>query len=375
MALGDSLTFGVKDVPAVGGGSYRANLWDSLTKHGIQLDFVGSQYSNNPSSNKPPDPDNEGYPGAFIYTINDGLDHTFQVLGDYGKTPHIVLLLIGTNDMRDYEQAVTARYNLPNLVNKILSKDPNLALIVAKIPLAIALYDRGLFDYYIDDIIPTTVAFHANAGRNIRMVDMYRALEFDRDFADGVHPNDYGYSKMANTWYPAVCESINQLLAQPVLPTFTPGPPLETSTPTPNVGLPGPVWLAMVLNQADDLNASATPISSPEPDVTASLTPTTEPTHTATPTSTPTPESDGGLESTPDPNQSSATPDLSNLPSSTPSPTETPALRSDDVFLAFVLNVIGTPDLSTPTETPIPTSTTSPIGTRLPATITPTRPR
>lgn len=367
MPLGDSLTYGVKAVAGVGSGGYRANLWDSLTKSGMQLDYVGSQQSS--TGNKPPDYDNEGYPGAFIYTINDGIDHTFEVLDSYGQKPHLVLLMIGTNDMRDYDQTVRARDNLNTLISKILSKDPQIAIVVARIPRSTGMYDYDLFRYYIDDIIPTVVSERAAQGRNVRVANMYEAVNFPADMVDGVHLSDYGYSKIANEWYPAICAAMAQYLnATPpatAAPTATP-----TNTPDPNVTstpqIAGPVWLSLVLSQQTfdpNATATATPVitmtktstATPQPTQTPVLqtsTPTSTPTETPIPTATP--ETGENTETvTPQP----------ETPTATLMPTETvaPTAQAGPLFLSFVLNNIGA------TETP--TATIAPAS----ATITPTK--
>lgn len=373
MALGDSLTYGVKAIPGVGSGGYRANLWDSLTRGGMQIDYVGSQQSSSPGS-KPPDPDNEGYPGAFIYTINGGVDHTFEVLESYGQKPQLVLLMIGTNDMRDYDQTIAARGNLSVLVDKILSKDPNMALIVARIPKSMGMYDQDLYRYYIDDIVPTVVAERAAQNRNIRIAHMYEALNFPADLVDGVHPSDHGYSKIANAWYPAVCAAIAHMLNAPPpntpTPTNTPDPNLTpTNTPDPNVTptphIAGPVFMSLVLSQhVSDPNATptATPVVTASPTSDVTNTPTSTPTVTSTPTETPmptpTPET-GEMSETPTPQsqqpEATATPTLQ--------PTAAPTATSGPMFLSMVLSNWG----ETETPTPLPPPSV--------ATVTPTKPK
>ena len=63
---------------------------------------------------------------------------------------------------------------------------------------------------YMTAAAPTTlVKERADAGKHVRLVDMFGALTkvpnySTADFANQLHPNDAGYQVMAETWYAAI---------------------------------------------------------------------------------------------------------------------------------------------------------------------------
>lgn len=196
MPLGDSITHGAT-VP----GGYRISLWDQLVSDRIAVDFVGSQMNGPPTI----DGDHEGHPGKPIQFIRQ------EVRGWlYSGRPHIVLLMIGTNDVL-YPEAhnfAGAAARLDSLIGQITYIAPTTELIVASVPTlqdAISNERARIFDQEIRAVVNNRAA----QGRQVAYVDMYRVLELT-DLADGVHPNATGYDKMANVWYGAIAERLEQ---------------------------------------------------------------------------------------------------------------------------------------------------------------------
>lgn len=180
MPLGDSITFGTRD-PAYGG--YRHLLQGLLINDGYKIDFVGSQRSSNASAN-------EGHPGWTIQQIKDGIDsrgwlETYQ--------PDIILLHIGTNDIRQGKET-SAAVNLSWLLDDILKRLPKTHVIVAQI----IPFRRGPESghQFYNNAIPEIVA---SKGPRVSTVDMRNILSKD-DYADGLHPNSSGYDKIARAW-------------------------------------------------------------------------------------------------------------------------------------------------------------------------------
>ncbi|NEQ44572.1 MAG: SGNH hydrolase [Leptolyngbya sp. SIOISBB] len=201
MPLGDSITHGAT-VP----GGYRIQLWERLTADRLTIDFVGSQV------NGPVDIDgnHEGHPGKPIQFIREGVRSWL-----YADRPHIVLLMVGTNDVL-YPEAHDfpgAAPRLDALVGQITAIAPTTELIVASIP---TLQDPGandrarIFEQAVQEIVST----RADQGRLVSYVNMYSALELE-DLADGVHPDTTGYDKMANRWYAAIAGLLEQRCTAP----------------------------------------------------------------------------------------------------------------------------------------------------------------
>jgi lysophospholipase L1-like esterase len=188
MPLGDSITYGG---PNAAYGGYRHLMGALLERDGYTAQFVGSQRSGDRAI---PDPANEGHPGWTIQQLQNGID-TNGWLETY--QPDIVLLHIGTNDMNP-RLAAAAPAHLAALLGDVLVRLPQAQVIVAQI-IPTRSGTNAAYDAY-NAAIPAIVAA---AGPRVSMVDM-RAVLSPRDYADGLHPNDRGYDKMARAWEPAL---------------------------------------------------------------------------------------------------------------------------------------------------------------------------
>jgi lysophospholipase L1-like esterase len=196
MPLGDSITDGAGSSD---GSSYRTALRTLATTDGLMLDFVGTQV--HPSGH------HEGHSGWVIQQIRDSIDMFVANATDSRNArarPHVVLLMIGTNDTNRNLDLATAPTRLGDLVDRIATDVPDALIVVAQIvPNGDTNLDRnavGPFNAAIPDLVRTRAA----AGRHVVMVDMHSALNTMTDFADGLHPNDRGYGRMAAVWFPVV---------------------------------------------------------------------------------------------------------------------------------------------------------------------------
>lgn len=198
MPLGDSITDGYQ-IP----GGYRTKLWSNIETAGKHIDFVGSA-SNGPVSL--PDKNHEGHPGWTSVELINGIDAWMDT-----HRPKIVLLHICTNDIYFGANATTCISRLSTLVDKICAKLPlNGKVYVAKIiPWGTAY--PGL-DNVVQDFnsrIPGMAAEKAAQGKPVYVVNMYGDETnpdglFQADLADGVHPTQTGYNKMADIWWNAL---------------------------------------------------------------------------------------------------------------------------------------------------------------------------
>lgn len=208
MPLGDSLT----ELPG-----YRRPLAAKLKAAGREVEWVGSMVDG--------DLHHEGHSGAQIQTL---LDNVQTWVG--AARPDIILLQIGTNDMwrqREFDAGNLDQKQLPapmldTLLARLFELAPQASIIVSRIP-PMTQYDpqtvpadqkatvaaevgKGVKAYV--DRIPDLVAGWVAKGKAITSVDMYDAISVN-DLVDGVHPNDAGFGKMADTWYPALLAAMD----------------------------------------------------------------------------------------------------------------------------------------------------------------------
>ncbi len=121
MPLGASHTSGMNSST---GNGYRGELWRLLTAAGVSVDFVGSQQSGNL-----PDRDNEGHPGWKIEDIAGSVDGW---LATY--RPEVVLLHVGTNDMKQNRDVARAPERLSALIDRILAGAPTATVVASSLP-------------------------------------------------------------------------------------------------------------------------------------------------------------------------------------------------------------------------------------------------
>jgi lysophospholipase L1-like esterase len=207
MPLGDSITFGIgsSDPPA----GYRAPLFHLARAAGTPVTFVGSRASGPPTVDGVPFPaGNEGYPGYTIDASERGglLPLVADALRAYA--PHIVLLMVGTNDLATNNDLPRAPDRLAALIDRITAAAPDALLVVACVlPTRIDVLDARVRAY--NAAIPDVVRARARAGRRVAWVDPFEAFVANPRYRtewlmDAVHPNDAGYVQMAEVWFRAL---------------------------------------------------------------------------------------------------------------------------------------------------------------------------
>jgi len=217
MPFGDSITDGYNgDTP----GGYRVQLFHLAHAAGKNITFVGA-LSNGPSTvDSVTFPNHhEGHSGWTIYpaggrlgissclTASTQCNTSQSVMTTY--TPHIVLLMIGTNDCIDSVDLTNAPTRLSNLITTIYSQLPNVFIVVAQpIPSrgdASKGDDTGLSDRLktYGDAIPAVVKSFADKGNHIQVVDMWTPFNPTKAslIEDQWHPNLAGYVVLGTEWY------------------------------------------------------------------------------------------------------------------------------------------------------------------------------
>jgi lysophospholipase L1-like esterase len=191
------------------------------------IDFVGTQPGGGCSV--PFDGDNEGH-GGFAAT---GIADQNQLPPWLAAThPDIVLMHLGTNDLWGgtiSTSAILAAYS--KLVDQMRASNPNMKIIVAQI---IPMEPPGCVpcspgQTALDDAIPAWAAGKTTAQSPITVVDQRTGFNAATDTIDGVHPNDAGFQKMSDRWYPAVVAALGG--TPPSTTTTSPRPPTTTTPP------------------------------------------------------------------------------------------------------------------------------------------------
>ncbi|KAJ7679372.1 lipolytic enzyme [Mycena polygramma] len=198
LPLGDSITFGLQSTD---GNGYRSTL-HNLLQTGNTVDFIGSLKSGTMADN-----DNEGHSGATIAQIQQFATNSAAL----PARPNVVLLMAGTNDVFGGSIS-TAPSRLSTLIDSIFTACPDAALIVATLtPLSAG---QAAVDTY-NQAVTQLVATRKAAGQHILLASMASVLA--SDLFDGVHPDDAGYVKMANAWFPVVQQAAaNGWIGKPI---------------------------------------------------------------------------------------------------------------------------------------------------------------
>jgi lysophospholipase L1-like esterase len=200
LPLGDSITWGIGY-----DGSYRVKLFSNTITDKLSITYVG-KLSNGPStvSGQSFPKANEGHSGWTIQQIDDIVTGKSSDASYKGKklivdlAPNIILMHIGTNDMVSSSNGAPDR--LGTLIDHILADAPDALLVVSNIiPLSAASSSVDTFN----KAVPGVIEKRASAGKHIVFVDQFKDFPTS-ELGDGVHPNQKGYDRMADKWYPAI---------------------------------------------------------------------------------------------------------------------------------------------------------------------------
>ncbi|MFE9661088.1 GDSL-type esterase/lipase family protein, partial [Streptomyces sp. NPDC005955] len=208
MPLGDSITQGVG---SSAGNGYRAELRNLLNRHATTVDFVGSLRHGTHA-----DAEHEGHSGFRIDQIAAGIGPWLLA-----ARPNVVTLHLGSNDInRDYHVA-GAPARLAELIDQIVTAAPDVTVLVAPIVPNSRAGAQPRVDAF-NRALPQLVHERQTKGHKVRLVD-FGALN-NADLADGLHPNDSGYQKMAEAFYAGLTGAAQENLITENVPVH-PVPP------------------------------------------------------------------------------------------------------------------------------------------------------
>ncbi|KAK6435018.1 hypothetical protein LTR95_008801 [Oleoguttula sp. CCFEE 5521] len=202
LPLGASITAGLRSTT---GDGYRKDLQDRLESDGNDVTYVGTQFHGAMTDNAC-----EAYSG---YTI-ERLDNATMVSGALEFLPNVILLNIGTNNcglkVKDPSSA-PAQYR--TLLEHIKAKDADALVVVSSLlPNLNSKVNMCVQDLNV--AIRRVAREAASRGQRIAIVDMYDAVPTsDINTKDGTHPNDDGYSRMAEVWYNGIVAAARNISA------------------------------------------------------------------------------------------------------------------------------------------------------------------
>jgi hypothetical protein len=193
LPLGDSITYGVGSE-----GGYRVELFRKALAAGRSITFLGSQRNGPEAVGDVSFPQqHEGHGGLRIDQLM-----SFIPKPALRESPHIVLLMIGANDIVQDHDVANAPQRLGELVDRLTDAEPAALIVVAKLtPFRTGDSQVATYNEALDPVIEARAA----EGKHVQLVDMFTGFP-DSELGDDVHPNASGYERIAETWYTAISE-------------------------------------------------------------------------------------------------------------------------------------------------------------------------
>lgn len=193
LPLGDSITFGIGF-----DGGYRVELFRKAVADGKVVTFTGSVMNGPRMVDGMTFPrNNEGHSGWKIDQLVPLIPAPALEM-----VPHIILLMIGTNDMAQNDDLSEAPQRLGSLLDLLAENAPEALIVVATIlPFGGASTAVTTYNAAIPELVEERIA----AGKHLLLVDQFDGFPTS-ELGDGVHPNQQGYARMATVWYEAIKE-------------------------------------------------------------------------------------------------------------------------------------------------------------------------
>jgi lysophospholipase L1-like esterase len=223
MAFGDSLT---KGTGSSHGAGYRLAFVRHMQDAGYPVDMLGT-FHHGP---KDLDRDHQGHQGQGVAKLDEV---SFDELRR--ERPEVVILMIGTNDAKEgsfVPEAFRIRYSV--LLDRILAESRT-KLIAATIPPA-RYGRRSRVIGPLNAIVRSEVAKRAEAGKSVRLVDVYEMIDARADFVDPLHLNDAAYARVGD----AFAETLIAMLPPAVPAAAATAEPASGTTAAPESAPPAP---------------------------------------------------------------------------------------------------------------------------------------
>lgn len=145
--------------------------------------------------------------------IWEDIEYPYSLKGDI---PDVVVLMLGTNDAKDSNWVHKADYaaDLKELIASYQALNPNVKIILGTSPTLYTAQGSGLEDAtLVNEVIPLQKQVAEEMG--CILVDIHTLTQdMEEHFPDKIHPDDYGYRLLAETFRDAVLLSLRPNAAE-----------------------------------------------------------------------------------------------------------------------------------------------------------------
>src|SRR6266853_1855769 len=124
--------------------------------------------------------------------------------------PGVILLLIGVNDYNQNDDVANAHTRLEGLVENLATNRPYAKIIVANLLATTLEPPDAEIQTTFNPFVPMIASNEQALGREVYFDDLRSAVTTN-DLADGLHPNQIGYNKMATNWFASLTNYISPL--------------------------------------------------------------------------------------------------------------------------------------------------------------------
>jgi lysophospholipase L1-like esterase len=201
MPLGDSITTGYQSSD---GGGWRTYINSDLTKAGYNFALVGDRVDGPANIGN-----DDGYPGWTCANLESNISSFLT-----STPPQIVMLECGANDIETGTSPSGAANRIATLIDMIQTQMPKTYVILANLTPININSTYNSYAQQVNALLPSIVSTRQSEGRPISFVDMYDNMDQTNNgvFPDinsgSDHPDDAGYSEMAQVWWPALVKAI-----------------------------------------------------------------------------------------------------------------------------------------------------------------------
>ncbi|KAJ6127941.1 Lipase GDSL [Penicillium samsonianum] len=197
MPLGGSVTYGSESTD---GNGYRRILQEILVSDGYIVDMVGSRKSGSMQNN-----DNEGWRGFRIEQVTNKAKGSVPSL-----LPNLFTVNVGSNDcVQDFE-IETAGKRMSDMLEYLWTASAGSTVVLSTLlpNLDGKIESRVL---RVNEQFWKIAKAKTVEGKKVIIVDMHGSDGPQiSDLADGTHPNDVGYAKMATIWRRGIHEAVHK---------------------------------------------------------------------------------------------------------------------------------------------------------------------